>query len=227
MMAKSNNQKGKILYLARLLNGTGEGQVATMQDILAYLQENGISAERKSIYDDMDVLRSFGMDIRYRRGRPGGYYVEKGQAAFVTVPDPAIQRLKTEPEEAKVADPVSRSDKEQVRAAEDRESRETEVFSTYWTGTSVQEPEESRAVKLLILDQGGKKEVETLFGSTVKIRDRQDGTWTASVSVDDSRHFYGWLTAVGMSVRLTKPRKMIQNYREYLKYLSREYKQVP
>ena len=30
---------------------------------------------RKSIYDDVEVLRSFGMDIRYTRERPGGYYL--------------------------------------------------------------------------------------------------------------------------------------------------------
>ena len=71
-MAKSNNQKGKVLYLARLLSETGESHSVSMQDILAYLQKYGIQAERKSIYDDMDVLRAFGMDVRYRRGRPGG-----------------------------------------------------------------------------------------------------------------------------------------------------------
>ena len=77
-MAKSNNQKGKILYVERLMQETGENHVATMQDILAYLQEKGIRAERKSIYDDMEVLRSLGMDIRFRRGRPGGYYLAGG-----------------------------------------------------------------------------------------------------------------------------------------------------
>ncbi|MFR7899128.1 MAG: hypothetical protein ACLU6Y_04275 [Ruminococcus sp.] len=39
------------------------------------LQENGVSAERKSIYDDMEVLRSFGMDIKFKRGKSTGYYV--------------------------------------------------------------------------------------------------------------------------------------------------------
>ena len=49
----------------------------TMQEILAKLEEQGIRAERKSIYDDMETLRDFGMDIHYRRGREGGYYEEK------------------------------------------------------------------------------------------------------------------------------------------------------
>ena len=57
-MAKSNNQKAKILYLERMLQETGEHKTLSMQDILAGLGEHGINAERKSIYDDVEVLRS-------------------------------------------------------------------------------------------------------------------------------------------------------------------------
>ena len=74
-MAKSHNQKAKILYLARMLRESGENHVLSMQDILAVLTEYGIQAERKSIYDDMETLRDFGMDVRFKRGRPGGYYL--------------------------------------------------------------------------------------------------------------------------------------------------------
>ena len=74
-MAKSNNQKAKILYLEKMLRETGEHRVISMQKILENLEKQGIRAERKSIYDDVEVLRSFGMDIRYTRERPGGYYL--------------------------------------------------------------------------------------------------------------------------------------------------------
>ena len=75
-MAKSNNQKAKILYLEKMLRETGEHRVISMQKILENLEKQGIRAERKSIYDDVEVLRSFGMDIRYTRERPGGYYLK-------------------------------------------------------------------------------------------------------------------------------------------------------
>ncbi len=39
----------------------------------------GITAERKSIYDDIEALREFGLDVQYKRGRPGGYYLAGGQ----------------------------------------------------------------------------------------------------------------------------------------------------
>ena len=66
-MAKSCNQKGKILYLQKMLSETTSQKPVTMQEILAKLEEQGIRAERKSIYDDMETLRDFGMDIHYRR----------------------------------------------------------------------------------------------------------------------------------------------------------------
>ncbi|MFR4631868.1 MAG: hypothetical protein ACLT8I_04280 [Blautia faecis] len=66
-MAKGINQKGKILYLEKILRETSETHPCTMQEIIGRLQENGVSAERKSIYDDMEVLRSFGMDIKFKK----------------------------------------------------------------------------------------------------------------------------------------------------------------
>ena len=41
------------------------GKPITMQEILSTLEEHGIRAERKSIYDDMETLREFGMEIQY------------------------------------------------------------------------------------------------------------------------------------------------------------------
>ena len=54
-MAKSCNQKGKILYLQKMLSETTSQKPVTMQEILAKLEEQGIRAERKSIYDDMET----------------------------------------------------------------------------------------------------------------------------------------------------------------------------
>ena len=62
-MAKSHNQKAKILILEHLLAGTSRDRVVTMQEILDKLAEYEITAERKSIYDDLEALREFGLDI--------------------------------------------------------------------------------------------------------------------------------------------------------------------
>lgn len=75
-MAKSSNQKLKLLYLMRvLLEKTDEEHVMSMNDILEYLKGYGIDAERKSIYDDIEALRTFGIDIVNKKERPSGYYI--------------------------------------------------------------------------------------------------------------------------------------------------------
>jgi predicted DNA-binding transcriptional regulator YafY len=75
-MARSSMQKKKILLIMReLLEKTDETHPLSIPELILMLSENGISAERKSIYHDMEVLREFGIDIENRREKPAGYYV--------------------------------------------------------------------------------------------------------------------------------------------------------
>lgn len=75
-MAKSANQKLKLLYLLRfLMQNSDEAHPLSMAQIIEELAGNGISAERKSIYDDIESLRLFGFDIVQLKGKNGGYYI--------------------------------------------------------------------------------------------------------------------------------------------------------
>ncbi len=75
-MAKSANQKLKLLYLLRyLMQHSDEKHPVSMAQIIEELARNGISAERKSIYDDVESLRLFGIDIVQLKGKNGGYYI--------------------------------------------------------------------------------------------------------------------------------------------------------
>ncbi len=75
-MPKNERQKLKLLYLKKILEEkTDAAHPMTMAEILAALEEHGITAERKSIYDDLESLRDFGMDIEKTSGRSPGYYV--------------------------------------------------------------------------------------------------------------------------------------------------------
>ena len=59
-----------------LLQNSDEEHPITVNQMIQYLESNGIAAERKSIYDDIEALRTFGMDIEEcKRGRMFGYYV--------------------------------------------------------------------------------------------------------------------------------------------------------
>ena len=72
-MPRSSNQKRKLLLVMKLLlERSDEAHPVPMQQILEYLQARDISAERKSIYDDLEVLREFGLDVIRA---PEGYYI--------------------------------------------------------------------------------------------------------------------------------------------------------
>lgn len=75
-MAKSNNQKMKILLIMReLLENSDSQHPVSVKGLISMLESNGIMAERKSIYDDIETLRLFGLDIENRREKPSGYYI--------------------------------------------------------------------------------------------------------------------------------------------------------
>jgi len=73
---KNSNQKLKIMYLAKILTErTDENHTMTVPEMITELARLGISAERKSIYDDLEQLQLFGIDICSRKTRTTDYYV--------------------------------------------------------------------------------------------------------------------------------------------------------
>lgn len=82
-MPRRPNQKLKLLYLMKIFNEcTDEKHAMTVLELSNALAAYEISAERKSLYDDMELLRVFGMDIRCVRDRSVKYYV--GSRSFET-----------------------------------------------------------------------------------------------------------------------------------------------
>ncbi|ARP50606.1 MULTISPECIES: helix-turn-helix transcriptional regulator [Caproicibacterium] len=73
-MAKTEKQKERIIELYRLLQrGTDEKHQLTMKEILQDMDEKGIPAERRSIYDDLQKLNDCGIEVETTRGPNGGY----------------------------------------------------------------------------------------------------------------------------------------------------------
>lgn len=189
-MAKSHNQKAKILFLEQMLRDTGEEHIVTMQQILAKLMEYGIPAERKSIYDDIEALRSFGMDIRFRRGRPGGYYLFKEQIPSERSEKTVLPEEKSQ--EYKFEKPMSQSKKKQMK---------------------------------LVCAPETEKQIQSFFGTDAKYKQKESGDILVTTYYMNDPQFFGWLTSMGTRVRIFKPKKLVQAYRDYLKMLIKEYKQ--
>ena len=70
-------QKQKLLYLQKiLLEQTDENHKLSGPELIEKLEQYGISAERKTIYDDISVLIESGLDIEIdRQGHSNVYYV--------------------------------------------------------------------------------------------------------------------------------------------------------
>ena len=69
LMPKSPNQKKKLLVLRDLLlKHSDEEHPITIKGMIDELERHDIKAERKSLYDDMETLRSYGLDVQSRKG---------------------------------------------------------------------------------------------------------------------------------------------------------------
>ena len=73
---KNANNRLKILYLYKIfLDKTDEQHYLTMSDIVNQLKLYGISAGRKALYEDIEALKAYGLDIITIKGRVSAYYV--------------------------------------------------------------------------------------------------------------------------------------------------------
>ena len=75
-MAASTSQKLKLLYILKILNDySDEENPISSSFIISKLEQYGISAERKAIYDDIDCLIEFGYEIIKTRNPKAGYFL--------------------------------------------------------------------------------------------------------------------------------------------------------
>ena len=75
-MARQSGQKLKLLYLQEILRReTDEEHPLTLRQIQDLLEQRGVTAERKSLYDDIEQLRLLGEDILTTRDTTVRYYV--------------------------------------------------------------------------------------------------------------------------------------------------------
>ncbi len=169
------------------------------------MEEQGIRAERKSIYDDMETLRDFGMDIHYRRGREGGYYEEKSAS------DPEIQQ-----------DVGTGEKSENVQEQIGKESEAPAKISAPIPSQTGENIKEIR----LVCQNSTKKKIQRTFGSEIFCKIKGEDNFIVTVEVVVDKAFFGWLTSMGRNVHILKPKKAAVAYRDYLKNIAKDYKGI-
>jgi len=81
-MPKGKKQKLKLCYLSQImLQKTDDEHMITLPEITAYLEECGVTVDRKTLYQDLECLSLFGIDVI---GEKIGhnYYYHVGKKAF-------------------------------------------------------------------------------------------------------------------------------------------------
>ena len=74
-MKISNNHKMALLYMMReLVRKTDEEHVLNASDLIRILEKYGCEADRRTIYNNIQILTDFGLDIQKRTDIPG-YYI--------------------------------------------------------------------------------------------------------------------------------------------------------
>lgn len=72
--SSSIKQRTRILYVLKIMTEeTDEEHAMTMPQLLERLNDYGVTAARKAIYDDINALKEFGYDIQVGRGSGAGY----------------------------------------------------------------------------------------------------------------------------------------------------------
>ena len=80
IMPKGKNQKLKLYYLSRImLEKTDDEHMITMPEIKTALEAYGVTADRKSLYDDLEELRVLGIDVIGEKVGRNYYYHVAGK----------------------------------------------------------------------------------------------------------------------------------------------------
>ena len=79
MERKGDHQKLKMLYLVKIFTEeTDDSHALTMAEIIDKLKVCGVNADRKTLYQDFEELRTFGLDVNSQQeGRTYKYYIGK------------------------------------------------------------------------------------------------------------------------------------------------------
>lgn len=224
-MAKGFNQKIKILYLMQMMwEQTDEDHVLNMQQILSQLEGRGIRAERKSIYDDFEVLRNFGLDVHFKKSSPSGYYLKERTFSAKDV-EYVMSLLQQEKKDNEYAELLIEKMKKQLSIHQaDIEFLPVEPESAE---PEIKESENEDAKKeIQILFKGKHMDAVLAYGGYLEEpKEHKSGLYKVKMHTVVDEKFYGWMVSQGFGIKIVKPKAEAEAYRAHLKKLYKQYKE--
>lgn len=234
-MAKQSNQKAKLLYLQKILMAETDAEHGiTIAGIVEKLAELGIAAERKSLYDDIEVLRGTGMEIVTVRGRSNSYKLAERtlDAAAAVKIGMALKAAGVKDADA-VMDGVyallSMYEAETVKAELAKNTKQAASVKKAETALSAQaiggKASDGSAVNIeLKCSEDLKDTVLNYFGAQAQIvKTKSSGTVIAANAVINEA-FYAQLIKWGTGVKFTAPADRRKEFVKYCKKILGQYK---
>ncbi len=215
-MPNVSEKKKKLLYLARiLLEKTDEEHTLTLPELLRELDDLGISAERKSIYDDIETLRNAGMKIATKKEKTFQYFIGGRCFSFeeihlladavLTFPSISTEEKKGLLEKLGALCSVYQAE-ELLRQIPSLEPAKRGEKITLEFSASLLDTVQERFGAEISTEPIGKNKLKAVFRTEV------------------GPQLFTWLFSQGTNVRLTAPKKLAEQYREKAKSVAKLYK---
>lgn len=218
-MANVSEKKKKLLYLLQILLEKTDGEHAlTLPELLQELEDRGISAERKSIYDDIETLRSIGVEIDTRKNKTFQYYVEKRRFSF--------EELRLLAEAAHSAPFISEKQAGELTAKLGTLCSAYQAQELQQRKEPQKAPVEEQAGEKITLEfsSGLTETVSERFGTNIKAEQVGKNRMRAAFRTETGETLFAWLFSQGTEVRLVSPKKLAEQFRERAKALAKMYK---
>ena len=228
-MSKSSNQKLKLIYLMKiLLEWTDETHSITMPESIEALAAYDISAECKSLYNDNENLRVYGLDvIGTQEDRTYSYHIGNRQFELAK-----LKLLVDSVQSAKFI--TAKKSNELIKKIEGLASKyeasqlHRQAFKSF---------DMAAYARKMFGMYGGKEEWVCIecdnsfagvmidrFGKDVSMIRLDDKRFVVNVEVAVSRQFLAWIIGLGEGVTLAGPDSVVEMMNAEIDRLIKQYK---
>lgn len=211
-MAKSCNQKGKILYLQKMLSETTSQKPVTMQRFWQNWKNRGFELSERvfmMIWKPCVILEWI-------------YITEEDGKADIMRKKSASD--KTEADNTIIHQPDGETG-EKSENVQEQIGKESEAPAKISAPTPSQTGENLKEIRL-VCQNSTKKKIQRTFGSGDFLQNKGGDNFIVTVEVVVDKAFFGWLTSMGRNVHILKPKKAAVAYRDYLKNIAKDYKGI-
>lgn len=218
-MPNVSEKKKKLLCLLKIfVEQTDAGHTMTLPQLLDELEAMGVPAERKSVYDDIETLRSMGLEIETRKSKTFQYYLEKRRFSF-----PELQAL---------AGLIRREPSFTAKQKRVLLEKLTTLCSVHQAPLLLkssedaprEDPETPREKITLEFPAGLLEVLEKKFDCELSTEPAGKNRLRAVLQAETGPEFFAWLFLQGTEVKLLSPKKLAEKFRERAKAVSKLYK---